>query len=88
MGFSRQKYWSGVPLPSPIFLLRDLDNMVNCWESMKNPIILEPVRILEIKVFPILTLSVTVIDIEAYDQVHLVRYVEPGLHNLRSFHLH
>ena len=22
MGFSRQEYWSGVPLPSPIFLLR------------------------------------------------------------------
>ena len=21
MGFSRQKYWSGVPLPSPVFLL-------------------------------------------------------------------
>ena len=88
MGFSRQKYWRGVPLLSPTFLLRDIDNIVNCWESMKNPIILEPVRILEIKVFPILTLSVTVIDIEAYDQVHLVRYVEPGLHNLRSFHLH
>ena len=24
MGFSRQEYWSGVPLPSPIFRLSDL----------------------------------------------------------------
>ena len=55
---------------------------------MKNRIILEPVWVLEIKVFPTLTLSVTLIDIEEYDQAHLVRYVEPGPHNLRSFHLH
>jgi len=25
MGFSRQKYWSGVPLPSPTKILRDLE---------------------------------------------------------------
>ena len=57
----------------PTILQRDLDNIVNYWESIKNPIILEPVKTLEIKVFPSLTLPVTVIDTEAYDQVHSVR---------------
>ena len=34
MGFSRQEYWSGLPLPSPFGLEEDL----NCWWVGKGPI--------------------------------------------------
>ena len=34
MGFSRQEYWSGVPLPSPNYLLK-----VNIWSYSCNPAI-------------------------------------------------
>ena len=30
MGFSRQKYWSGVPLPSPNFIDLGIGNLLNC----------------------------------------------------------
>ena len=33
MGFSRQEYWSGLPLPSPIVLLRRIQNYVICPPS-------------------------------------------------------
>ena len=33
MGFSRQQYWSGVPLPSPIVpLTRGISRLLSCWE--------------------------------------------------------
>ena len=43
MGFSRQEYWSGVPLPSPIYLLGVTKNLPRfnsstrgfCWEGLK-----------------------------------------------------
>ena len=35
MGFSRQEYWSGVPLPSPVSDLRGTKiweyQVINCW---------------------------------------------------------
>ena len=44
MGFSRQEYWSGVPLPSPVLMdeflaikLLDQRHMYfNCWEILTN----------------------------------------------------
>ena len=50
MGFSRQEYWSGVPLPSPSYLLHDIKNkkskicvktlvsflIINCYSSNSN----------------------------------------------------
>ena len=33
MGFSRQGYWSGLPLPSPIVpLTRGISRLLSCWE--------------------------------------------------------
>ena len=38
MGFSRQKYWSGVPLPSPLFALRpNKDTITHEWASYVKP---------------------------------------------------
>jgi len=34
MGFSRQEYWSGVPLPSPSLIIREMQN------TLKEPLIL------------------------------------------------
>ena len=34
MGFSRQEYWSGVPLPSPAVYLRELSNMNIFWKLL------------------------------------------------------
>ena len=31
MGFSRQEYWSGVPLPSPVFILIDPNILLQCY---------------------------------------------------------
>ena len=31
MGFSKQEYWSGVPLPSPAYVLLGLFPFLNCW---------------------------------------------------------
>ena len=36
MGFSRQEYWSGLPLPSPKYLLND----TNVIEPMLSPVYL------------------------------------------------
>ena len=37
IGFSRQEYWSGVPLPSPIPLFRPIWNLLlNWWRSYKE----------------------------------------------------
>ena len=36
MGFSRQEYWSGVPLPSPIELLRMIKNKQTNKQTNKN----------------------------------------------------
>ena len=33
MGFSRQKYWSGVPLPSPVKLLSHIQFSVSPWTA-------------------------------------------------------
>ena len=30
MGFSRQEYWSGLPLPSPLYILRQLQVAASC----------------------------------------------------------
>ena len=31
MGFSRQEYWSGVPLPSPVYILHNIKPVVHWW---------------------------------------------------------
>ena len=31
MGFSRQEYWSGVPLPSPVITAEPLKALPDCW---------------------------------------------------------
>ena len=31
MGFSRQQYWSGVPLPSPVGYVKERNNFEGCW---------------------------------------------------------
>ena len=36
MGFSRQEYWSGVPLPSPIKLLILLNSKIKMWKCKQN----------------------------------------------------
>ena len=33
MGFSRQEYWSGVPLPSPIPVLGETDTVFHAFEK-------------------------------------------------------
>ena len=38
MGFSRQEYWSGVPLPSPLNILERLFSSVSCLHSSNYPI--------------------------------------------------
>ena len=40
MGFSRQEYWSGVPLPSPNFSLRVVNNMRLCLVAQLCPTLL------------------------------------------------
>ena len=35
MGFSRQEYWSGVPLPSPDLLPRVMEIKINKWDLIK-----------------------------------------------------
>ena len=37
MGFSRQEYWSGVPLPSPLKYLRYPEKMINVSEAAYKP---------------------------------------------------
>ena len=39
MGFSRQEYWSGVPLPSPFdALMKHLKKLKGCWgETVITP---------------------------------------------------
>ena len=37
MGFSRQEYWSGVPLPSPIYVDLPLKMSFPCGPLLKNP---------------------------------------------------
>ena len=34
MGFSRQEYWSGVPLPSPLFELRSVKYKAQWWSDI------------------------------------------------------
>ena len=45
MGFSRQEYWSGVPLPSPNFLCRDRQTKIPAksspWSKFANEVLLE-----------------------------------------------
>ena len=40
MGFSRQEYWSGVPLPSPEFSMQDSKKKKKKHKNMKNSIFL------------------------------------------------
>ena len=35
MGFSRQEYWSGVPLPSPSCHHRSHQKSFKCWEAVR-----------------------------------------------------
>ena len=35
-GFSRQEYWSGVPLPSPIPLLREFANLLDLLTELRE----------------------------------------------------
>ena len=38
MGFSRQEYWSGVPLPSPIYILYVYNN-THVWDFSSGPVV-------------------------------------------------
>ena len=50
MGFSRQEYWSGVPLPSPKILLARLQHYVNCeLPGVQEKVVLEKAEVPEIK---------------------------------------
>jgi len=37
MGFSRQEYWSGVPLPSPTVSVAALYTIARMWKQRKCP---------------------------------------------------
>jgi len=37
MGFSRQEYWSGVPLPSPVMALREIKTNIQKRETKDEP---------------------------------------------------
>ena len=43
MEFSRQEYWSGVPLPSPISSITVLKHLTFCWTTCQPPVTLAQV---------------------------------------------
>jgi len=51
MGFSRQEYWSGVPLPSPILKSRDISLLtkVHIVKAMVFPMVMYGCEILTIR---------------------------------------
>ena len=38
MGFPRQEYWSGVPLPSPILTLNPINSFIGCFLQSLTPL--------------------------------------------------
>ena len=62
MGFSRQEYWSGVPLPSRLvitFLPRSKRLLIS-WLQLSSAVILEPPKIKSDTVLPAILIPVCV----------------------------
>ena len=83
MGFSRQEYWSGVPLPSPTYSSSFLQKMKGdeiLERNIRTPEVIQTFDIKQTKYLCVFPFLLTEIDVELLGQLLGVTLVEFFLH--------